>query len=123
MFWPLLMHAALCLCSCCYQVAYKNYTLVPPSIQEDLLTITRVASVVQSDLYDSIKQCCSTPSGRAAFSKYTESLSNVITTAPVNVSAVLEAGSYTAATPVAPVTKMRGRLLNSAGVKNCMVSS
>jgi hypothetical protein len=78
---------------------------------------------VQSDLYDSIRQCCSTPSGKAAFSKYTTTtgVSDVIAAAPVNVSAVLETGSYPAAAPAVPVAKMTGRLLNSAGVKNCKV--
>jgi hypothetical protein len=81
-----------------------------------------VARVVQSDLYDSIRQCCSTPSGKAAFSKYTTTLSNVINTAQINATAVLETGSYAAAAPAVPVAKMTGRLLNSAGVKNCKVS-
>jgi hypothetical protein len=109
-------------CDPAAQASYKNYTVVPPSLQEDLVAITRVARVVQSDLYDSIKRCCSTPSGRAAFDKYTTTLASIVTAAPVNVTAVLEAGSYTAATPVAPVPKMTGHLLNSAGVKNCKVS-
>eukprot|EP00882_Tetradesmus_deserticola_P014624 GHRQ01015557.1.p1 GENE.GHRQ01015557.1~~GHRQ01015557.1.p1 ORF type:complete len:232 (-),score=41.00 GHRQ01015557.1:123-818(-) len=106
------------------QAAYKSYTTVPPSLQEDLLTITRAARVVQSDLYNSTKLCCSsTPQSTAPFMQYTSNLGGVLSSAPVNQTAVLETGSYPAATPSTSSPVMAGRLLNSAGVKNCVVSN
>lgn len=113
----------LFLSSSAFQAAYNGYATVPPSLQEDLLTITRIARVVQSDLYDSTKQCCSsTPASTAAFAKYNTNLTEVISTAPINQTAVLETGSYPAATPSTSIPLLTGRLLNSAGVKNCVVS-
>eukprot|EP00882_Tetradesmus_deserticola_P028007 GHRQ01031169.1.p1 GENE.GHRQ01031169.1~~GHRQ01031169.1.p1 ORF type:complete len:693 (+),score=168.67 GHRQ01031169.1:263-2080(+) len=103
------------------KAAYKSYTTVPPSLQEDLLTITRAARVVQSDLYNSTKLCCSsTPQSTAPFTQYTSNLGGVLSSAPVNQTAVLETGSYPAATPSTSIPVMAGRLLNSAGVKNCV---
>jgi hypothetical protein len=96
---------------------------VPASLQEDLLTITRVARVVQSDLHNSIKQCCSTtPVSTAPFAQYTTNLGEIITTAPVNTTAVLESGSFPTEVPTTAIPLLTGRLLNSAGVKNCVVS-
>ncbi|KAF6261861.1 hypothetical protein COO60DRAFT_711727 [Scenedesmus sp. NREL 46B-D3] len=105
------------------KAAYRTHTTVPTSLQEDLLTITRVARVVQSDLYDSTKQCCSsTPQSASPFTQYTSNLDEVLSSAPVNQTAVLETGSYPAATPSTAIKLMTGHLLNSAGVKNCVVS-
>jgi hypothetical protein len=54
--------------------------------------------------------------------QYNTNLTEVIATAPVNQTAVLETGSYPADTPTTAIPLLTGRLLNSAGVKNCMVS-
>lgn len=100
------------------QKTYQQYSVVPPSLQSDLMTITKIAYVAQSNLYNTVLHCCLNQSSSANFDQYTTNLTTVLDGADINDTAVLETGSYTSST----VAQLTGRLLNSAGVKNCVVS-
>lgn len=95
---------------------------VPITLHSDLVRLTKLAKVGQTNLVDATRQCCS-GSASNPFAPFTNNLEALIAAATVNVSAIAAAVVTSDGVNFAgpPAARMSGRLLDNGGVKDCKV--
>jgi hypothetical protein len=96
---------------------------VPITLHSDLVRLTKLAKIGQTNLLDATKQCCRGQGASNPFLPFTTSLEELINGAAVNVSAIAEALVVNTRLAAAglPVSKLAGRVLDNGGVKDCKV--